>query len=293
MASFSRLQGTDQLIQPLRRRFGGAMAEAVLMKHRWMSEGPKEGIGWLLVATMPNTGSTVFAELLKTAPRADTIAESGEGVRLLTRGLSGKRFSPKTEREFQLMRAVWLDAAQSKPQRPLLVVEKSPPNLRRLRPIVETLSDMPVRVLGLTRDPYAVCASWAKRYGAREVAKSNRPEAGEGLDDEAFCYRVMGEAYVQGLERLEAHADLMRLTVSYEAMTDAPEETATWLEAAVPRLQGLKPRAEFKVKDYPPQPLSNMNARQTKRLSLAQRAAINEGLAPKEDLVRRFGYVLN
>lgn len=293
MASSARLQGADQWTAPLRRRLGGVMAEGVLLKHKMLSEGPKEGIGWLMVATMPNTGSTVFAEMLKTAPRADTIAESGEGVRLLKRGLSGRRFSPKTEREFQLMRAVWLDAAQAKPQRPLLVVEKSPPNLRRLRPIVRELSDMPVRVVGLTRDPYAVCASWAKRYGARQVARSNRPEAGERLEDEDFCYRVMGEAYAQGLERLAAHADLMRLTISYEALTDEPRETAARLEAAFPRLEGLDPTAEFTVKDYPPQPLSNMNARQTRRLTRAQRRAINAGLAPKEHVMRRFGYFLN
>lgn len=266
-----------------------------LQRHRGWRQADR--LSWVLVASMANSGSTAFAQILSTAPGTGLLGESGEGIRLLRAQVPGwQRWKPRTEDDLDLLRAVWIAAAQRCPGRPAVLIDKSPPLLPFASSVAAALSrDMPVTMIGLTRDPYAVCASWAKRYGEREVARGVRrdlSDALDGPDGTRIAFRVLGQAYAKSLAQIDALSDGLRLTVRYEDVTGRPAAAARAIADAIPVLAGLDMTVPVRVKDYPPAPLRDMNARQVSRLTDADRAAITEGLIPAESLLGRHGYAL-
>ena len=150
-------------------------------------------LSWLFVATLPNSGSTALAGFLDSAPRAVKLAPDGEGQGLVPEmSAPARRWDPATPLDFGLVRAVWIDRALRAGPGPRLVIEKSPPNLCRFRALLAAFADMPSTVIRFTRDPYAVCASWARRYPPGMLARDWHPELAGRMTGEAAYFRTLG-----------------------------------------------------------------------------------------------------
>lgn len=261
------------------------------------------GLAWLFVATLPNSGSTALASLLDSAPGAARLHPRGEAQWLVPELVApGTRWNPAAAVDLGLVRAVWLDRALAlgPTAGPVagrrLVVEKSPPNLCRFRAVVGAFSDMPVHVVRFTRDPYAVCASWARRYDPAKVAAvwdAPLPAGarGAGGGREAFL-RHLGDICGRRMAMLAALADISDADVAYENFADDPAAALAGLVTAIPALAGADPRAVVAVKDYAPQVVRNMNADQVARLTAREIAAIGAGLRPYAAAVAALGYAL-
>jgi hypothetical protein len=265
--------------------------------------GDATGLSWLFVATLPNSGSTALAGLLDSAPRAVRLTARGEGQWLVPEMCApGRRWDPAAALDLGRVRRVWVRRARAIGRGreagagARLVIEKSPPNLCRFRPLLAAFDGMPVRALRFTRDPYAVCASWARRYPPAKLARDWAPEfpaelAGR-LGDETAFFRALGAICGQRMRLLAGLEDCVDADLSYEALTADPAAAAAALVAAFPLLAGLDPQAAVAVKDYAPQRLRNMNAAQLAALTPRQLAAITDGLRPHAAAVTALGYRL-
>ena len=256
------------------------------------------GLAWLFVATLPNSGSTALASLLDSAPGAARLHPRGEAQWLVPELVApGTRWNPAAAVDLGLVRAVWLDRALAlgPTAGPVagrrLVVEKSPPNLCRFRAVVGAFSDMPVHVVRFTRDPYAVCASWARRYDPAKVAAVwDAPLPAEGGARPSCA--TLGDICGRRMAMLAALADISDADVAYENFADDPTAALAGLVTAIPALAGADPRAVVAVKDYAPQVVRNMNADQVARLTAREIAAIGAGLRPYAAAVAALGYAL-
>ncbi len=248
------------------------------------------GAEWLFVATFANGGSTALAKLLVSAPSAELLHEHGE-AQWLVPGMTaqGQPYDPATPIDWGDVRRIWLEELRGK-RRPCIVVEKSPPNLVRMREMLAAFSDMPTTLLRLTRDPYAVCASWAKRYTPDLLAAEwGAPTA--GLDPHgAPFFEELGRMYGTRARLMDDLGDVTDLSVSYEELAADPGAALAPLIGRMPLFAGLDPSAEIAIKDYPAQPLVDMNAGQAARLTARQRDAIARGLQPFRDAVAAIGY---
>lgn len=248
-------------------------------------------LSWLFVATLPNSGSTALANILDSAPRAIKLTRTAEGQWLVPQMRGTRRWDPRHRLDLDLVRAVWLDRAlKVSGAAPRLVIEKSPPNLSRFRNLVAAFRGMPTHVVRFSRDPYAVCASWSKRYGPRALSQDWGHSG--ALDGEEGFYRALGGLCGQRMALLADLGDISDVDIAYEALTDDPRGSLDRLVAAVPMLEGADPAATVEVKDYAPQALRNMNEAQIAKLTAAQIDAITEGLAPNAAAVEALGYRL-
>ncbi|KHK92864.1 sulfotransferase family protein [Novosphingobium malaysiense] len=265
-----------------------------LVHARRAGKEPIAGLEWLFVANLPNSGSTALAMLLSTAPGATTLTDNGEAQWLMPRLSKGiERWNPEREIDYAMLRSVWIDAARRRGVGAnALVVEKSPSNIVRLRALTETFSDMPVHTIVLTRDPYAVCASWAKRYPPAKLGRDWDARFVDMEADSEDLFEALGALYGARAQTLQACREIAQIVISYEELTEDPDRTVARLTAAIPRLAGMNSGAQVRVKDYAPQELSNMNAAQTARLSPAQRGAITRGLMPYRAVIETQGYAL-
>ena len=256
---------------------------------------PVAGLEWLFVANLPNSGSTALAMLLSTAPGATTLTDNGEAQWLVPELSKGTgRWNPARKIDYAMLRSVWIDAAHRRGiGANALVVEKSPSNIVRLRAMTEAFADMPVHVIVLTRDPYAVCASWARRYPPSKLGREwdRRLLHMEAGSEKLF--EALGALYGARTETLETCSEIAQVRISYEELTGNPEQAVARLAEAIPRLAAMDSRAQVRVKDYAPQELTNMNAAQTAQLSPAQRRAITRGLAPYRGVITAQGYHLD
>lgn len=247
-------------------------------------------VQWLFIATLPNSGSTALAQLLSSARAAVMLNEEGEGQWLVPE-MSDARWDAGRAVDLDVVRRAWMGRVRMMGVRPCLVIEKSPPSLVRFREVVRTFSDMPHHVVSLTRDPYAVCASWGKRYGPQYLRRYWGVDMPTDDRTSPEFYHVLGQLFGQRARMLLAIEDVA-LSVSYEQVTAEPEATLARFRALSPLLADADPKALLRVKDYGALELENMNDRQTAKLSDAQIAAISEGLQPFAGEVRAMGYAL-
>ncbi len=176
--------------------------------------------------------------------------------------------------------------------KPCLVVEKSPPNLCRMPDLVRAFADMDPKLLIFTRDPYAVCASWAGRYSRERIVREWYPDLAGKIDSDEAFYRTLGKMYGERAEMMVPLRDIAAITVSYEELTEQTAAVAERLETVFPLLAGLDPGTSVRVKDYAPQPLRNMNDSQIDSLSPDQLRWVSDGLAPHERAITTLGYGL-
>ncbi len=249
-----------------------------------------ERLRWVLVATLPNSGSTALAQLLASSPEVSLLTGNGEGQWLLP-DLSRpvERWRTEAPVNYARLRHVWTRAALRGDGG--VVVEKSPSNLVRLPGLVAALGGAErVSVICLTRDPLAICASWVRRYSREAVASQWLGRAPAGWEDDQVFHEVLGDLCGQRMALLAERARTARLTISYEEVTGQTAQAAGRLRAALPEVGAIDPGAAVSVKDYAAQPLRDMNTEQLARLTDDQAAAIRRGLAPHRAAIAALGY---
>jgi len=262
----------------------------VVVTAKELSAPPVTGAEWLFVATFANGGSTALAKLLVSAPSAVLLHENGEAQWLVPHMTAqGQAYDAGIAIDWPAVRRIWLDELRKK-QQPCVVVEKSPPHLVRMRALLSAFADMPMTLLRLTRDPYAVCASWAKRHSPDDLAADWGAET-RGLNPESAVYfERLGALYGHRARLMVELGDVTDVTVSYERLAADPHAALAPLIERLPLLANLDPDAEISIKDYPPQRIANMNKRQIAWLTADQTHAISRGLTPYESAVNALGY---
>lgn len=252
----------------------------------------RDDISWLLVATLPNSGSTALSKLLQGSAHAAALTASGEGQWLLpTMSAPGKRWQPDRPVDYAAMRRSWLSRVP-KANEGQVVIDKSPSNLCRLEAVADALAPMPVKMISLTRDPYATIASWKKRYSPTRVAHDWKPELrGKLSTDEAFL-EALGLIWGEWAGMLNALRSKVAYHTSYEELVAAPQDFLAQVTALYPALSDIDPTAEVSVKDYTAQPLRNMNEEQIATLTQDQISAVTKGLRAHEAVVDALGYQL-
>jgi len=241
-------------------------------------------VQWLFVATLPNAGSTAFGKLLASASGAAQLQSSGEG-QWLTPELNGPhRWQADYPVDYRRVRKVWMGCLPR--TRSCVVIEKSPPNLCRLPAIQALFSDMPQRLVSFSRDPYAICASWAKRYTPESFISEWAVDIPKSEQWMATLGRVCGQRFKM-LDDVSRNAFTH---VRYEDLCQDLAGTMKGVTRGLPLIADVDLNLTFKVKDYPAQKLSNMNEAQIATLNSEDISLISRGLAPFELSVKQFGY---
>jgi hypothetical protein len=247
---------------------------------------------WLFILTFPNGGSTAFANLLGTSNRVINLTKYFEGQWLIP-ALS-RLPDCVTEKPLvaqRKLRACWLWSANRKaPQGEFVVVEKSPDNLFRAQHILNAFKSMRTAVVIFTRCPYATCASWAKRYDINQMAIRWQKKLGVDVIEAHSLFFILGKIWAYRARLLKnalPHADLL---LRYEDLTQDPIAHLSKVQKIMPQIGEFKPDAMLKVKDYEPQPITNMNKQNIKFLSTSQIKSVRTALEEENDLVKFFGY---
>jgi hypothetical protein len=248
---------------------------------------------WLLVLPFSNGGSTALARILLTAPTAAGLGRRAEGQWLVPELRQPRlRWDPHHEVDLARVRDIWVEALRHDHPGAEVVVEKSPPNLLRYRPLIDALAPMPVVLVTFSRDPYATCASWHQRYGPRKIRRAWGLPEGASIGTEAAYFQSLATIWAQRAElmlRARAEADLH---TSYEQFCAAPAQVVCDISRLVPPLGDADPSAPVEVKDHPTQPLRNMNSDQVGSLSPSQVDALSQVFAQHEPVLRQLGYAL-
>ena len=250
---------------------------------------PARGLSWMFVATFANGGSTAFAKLLASGSRVELLHETGEGQWLSPQLTDGGQAYGAIAVDYAMLRESWTGELAGR-RRPCIVVEKSPPNLIRMRDLLLAFAPMPTYLVRLTRDPFAVCSSWDKRYSpAHLAAEWGAPTGGieKGSDD---WFEALGRLYAERAQAMAALEDVAAITLRYEDLTADPAAAVARLGTAIPLLDDVDPAARIQVKDYPPATLTDKNAQAIARLTERQCDAIGRGLRGAEDALGALGY---
>ncbi|WP_394728127.1 sulfotransferase [Altererythrobacter sp. GH1-8] len=266
-----------------------AMIETIARRDSWTPELGQ--VRWLFIATFNNGGSTALGELLDTASATMRLVDDGEGQWLLPQlHAPHRRWNAAAKMDYTLVRGMWLREVRKVGGYPKLVVEKSPSNMVRMRNLLDAFSDMPCTVIRLTRDPYAVCRSWAKRYSLEHLEKF-WGEHVQGLTRKSEAhFRLLGDIYGRRARLLLDLDDVTSMRLTYEDLTENTQDMIDRLVALEPLLHDVQRDAKLRVKDYEPRPLRNMNERQISKLAPEQIAAISAGLEPHAEAVSALGY---
>lgn len=283
------------MIQSLiRRRLQTARERLILTRARLDSrllENPV--VSWLFVLSFPNGGSTALANLLRTSAATVALTANAEGQWLVQEMSRPRdRWREDYHPNYRLVRAVWLAQLREQGAAGKVVVEKSPPNMGRIRPLLETFSDMRCVVTTLTRDPYATCEGWVRRYLPEDMRRQWAPQVHTASLSRLQLFEFVGDVWGRRAETLLAAASVTDLTLSYEGLCAEPRRHLEPLFAMLPELSDVNTSAVLDVKDYSRGPLQNLNAVQIGRLSGAEVDAISRGLALHEVAVESLGYGL-
>lgn len=264
---------------------------AILRSYLDHSLVSRKDVHWLFILTLPNGGSTALAKLLLSSPSTTALNGNAEGQWLIpSLRKPGARWDPDNRIPKRRIRAVWLNCVKNRGRYPILVIEKSPPNLCRYRDIVDAFKTMKTYVITLTRDPYATCASWHKRYGFRKIVEQWSPPGAACVKNESDYFRFLGKIWLQRATMLLDAREHSILNLSYEEFTENTFKVISELGALIPQLRDVSPTAKVKVKDYDQQEIVNMNNIQIGTLSNDQIAAISSALREDVDTVEKLGY---
>lgn len=251
-----------------------------------------DSLEWLLMLTMPNSGSTSFGKILMTAKAAVSLTDRCEGEWLIPSMSNLRtRWDDDYEPSMTRVRARWLWRLRKSAGSPRLVIEKSPPNMVRIDQLRAALHPMKTYTVILVRDPYAVCEGWHRRYGKEGLARTSMPKLA-GVDNDLDYFRLLGEYWVHRGRYLANQRANALSVVRYEDLVTNPAAIIAELAAQIPLLSDVEPGASVAVKDYELQILRDMNEQQIAALSTDQIDAISSGLEQGMDTVTSLGYTL-
>ena len=238
---------------------------------------------FLFVITPSHSGSTALAQILNSCPKATFLWRKGEGQWLVPGMCSSDRWNPHKQIRWESVRATWLkqvDYIQALVQDADLIIEKSPPNLVRMDQLIKTFPNC--SLMAFNRDPYANISSRMHRRRDRpDKSKSIRLQQADQFAREWLTRSSWIRKWIEELDVLY---------LSYESFCADPAGCLQPLIDAVPTLETMDANKPIKVKSYAPQPVTNMNERQIKKLSAEEIAVISSILASDPELLDYFGY---
>mgnify|MGYP001812988629 FL=1 len=215
---------------------------------------------FLFIITPPYSGSTALAKILNTGSSTMLLHRRGEGQWLVPGLCEGDRWSEGKFVDYESVRAVWLAKFQMRRQsrhQLQVVIEKSPPNIVRIRPLVARFPNH--SLLANNRNPFANCASRLFRDRRATALSGN-----ERLD--ALTQLVSSWLAVARMMR-ELIVELNIPLVTYEAFCSNPAILIDKLRLPAEVIREINFGASIKVKDYEPATLADKNAEQVNRLS--------------------------
>lgn len=245
---------------------------------------------WLFIWTFPNGGSTAISDLIGQSANARRLMPNCEGRALVPEfDAPTSRMLPIPLVSSRRWRAIWLNRVR-KERAPFVIIEKSPDNMARHQHLLNTFGRMHNRSILLTRAPLPTIASWAKRYDISESATRWAPIMNLPAQTRHQQLRITTRVWLKRAEYLLQCRAFADLEMRYEDFCADPAEHVQRIQALMPLLSDIDPRAQVKVKDYVPQPLRNMNADNIAFLAHDEVAVIENELAERSDLVRALGY---
>ena len=241
---------------------------------------------FFFIVTPPYSGSTAMAKLLNTGERTDFLQKEAEGQWLVPGLCESDRWRQNKPVNYESVKAVWLNRFQENSgksgQRPDVIIEKSPPNMMRLRALSEQFNS--VAYLATNRNPFANCASILRRQHADTALDPKR---------RAKLLENLAENWLTRSRQIKAILDLLDCPfISYEEFCKNPWTILSKLELPAHVIEQIDCAATIEVKDYWPQKISNQNARQIAQLDSLDLQVIFDVLQTDQELVRFFGYDL-
>jgi hypothetical protein len=218
--------------------------------------------------------------LLQTSRHVSALPVEGQFIETVEPHIRKAPWNPQHDLPWPIIKTEW-EAVWDMDRRILL--EKSPPHLLRA-PAIEQAFD-PAHFIVMVRNPYAFCEG-TKRRG--RVGLGYRRDASYGEIARGWIRET--QLQVQNLQQLQR-----TLCLTYEELTDRPEETAEKLLAFMPGLERLDIQASHfihSVAGWLDRPLTNLNPAQIARLSAGDIAEINRVLSEEPELLAHFGYHL-
>ena len=240
---------------------------------------------FLFIITPPYSGSTALAKILNTGSGTMLLHRRGEGQWLIPGLCEGDRWSPSKYVDYESVRAVWLARFQQRRQarRDLqVVIEKSPPNIVRIRPLVAQFRSH--SLLANNRNPFANCASRLFR---------DRRSGGLSCDERLASLTQLVNSWLE-VSRLmrELIVEMNIPLVTYEAFCSDPGILIDKLQLPGPVIRDINLGARIKVKDYAPAPIADKNAEQLNRLTAneVEHIALELRRNAEDGLLAFFGY---
>ncbi|MEO0949175.1 MAG: sulfotransferase [Cyanobacteria bacterium J06641_5] len=238
---------------------------------------------FLFVLTPPYSGSTALSKVLNSADGSMTLRPDGEGQWLVP-GL-GKldRWDPKKYINWDSVEIVWRNKIRMVEElvgRVDIVIEKSPPHMIRSEALMKRFPQNDLIVFN--RNPYANCASILHRNYSPQ--KKTEAERIQNLQQLASDWAFRAAWAKRNIDTYNC------LNFTYEEFSNDIESTMKMTIDRIPSLTGVRSDLTIKVKDYPPQKISNQNSRQIGKLSMREREAIGLTLRKHEELLNFFGY---
>ncbi len=229
----------------------------------------------------PFSGSTAMAQLLLKSPLTWSPWSNGEGqwVESVTEEMRRDPWNPEVDFDWRRIRAAWLER---KPAGKNIMVEKSPPNLLRVRSILETFTDS-IFVIS-NRDPYAWLGGVLHHESYRPEIRNPRRRR-EIVKHEISQWVFRTRVLIENIPRLRGRSVITR----YQEFCDSPGLFLQNLYNYCGDLQ-IDVREQVRVKSYPVQGLVNMNDRQISRLTADDIGTANEILLDAKPVVEFFGY---
>lgn len=232
---------------------------------------------WLFVVGATNSGTTVLTRLLERHPQIRGLSKEGQFLSLALPRPEDEGHGRLWALQPELYR--WTEADDPSPtlrckydwswhydRRPGILLEKSPPNLLRMRWLQENFA--PARFLVIIRNPYAVCEGICRR----------RPDC--TIEQAARQWVAAHEIMFEDLPKI---TNVLR--VSYEQICDQPlatlESIRTFLELKQPfERSTLEEGFKFRHGDYERATLTNYNQQAIDRLAESDIASISQIAGP-------------
>ena len=226
-----------------------------------------------------------MAAFMAQSPAIGGLQRRFEGQWLVDDLRDDDRWDGTKPRAYDRIGAVWREAAaRAVENQPAIrfFVEKSPPNMVRYREIA-ALFDR-ARVVISNRDPYAcVSSDGYRRHGFEGLGTAERLTRVEELAGRWLRFgRIL-----KGIAEREGYA-----RTSYEAFCAETAGLFACFGLAGDLAAEADRRHRVRVKDYPAQPVRNMNDEQIAKLSAAEIARIGEVLERDSDEPDFFGYAI-
>ncbi|WP_413665459.1 sulfotransferase family protein [Microbulbifer sp. CNSA002] len=240
---------------------------------------------FLFIITPPYSGSTALANLINTSHKTMILQPRGEGQWLIPGMCEKDRWNADKDINYLSVKATWLNkyqAIKKLTQNIEVVIEKSPPNMMRMKQIASQFKSY--SFIANNRDPYANCASILYRHHDTDNL---------GQDERKVILDKLTSAWVMRSVKIkELISSLNAPLVTYEEFCREPLLIIDKLAVPDGVTDSIDPNANLKVKDYKPQPISNQNERQISLLTGSEIDYISQRLKPEGGLLNYFGYEL-